>query len=143
MANKNPTKTSFGAGNQPNKRRGKSERTKILESFERESKTEDGFYDLLTTKAFNPEDQFSFKELLNRLSPMPKAVAPTVNFEFDPKASLTNQSAQVLTAISNGDIPPDLGGSIINSISSLIKIKEVTEIEERLAAMEARIEQDS
>ena len=68
MANKTPTKTSFNKDNQPSVRkgRGKSERTKILESFERLSRTEDEFYDLLTKKAFNPEDHFSFKELLNQ-----------------------------------------------------------------------------
>ena len=75
MANKTPTKTSFTKANQP-KGRGKSERTKILESFERLSKTEDEFYDLLTLKAFDPEDNFSFKELLVRMSPIPKATMP-------------------------------------------------------------------
>lgn len=134
--------TSFGTENQPKKRkpRGKSERTKILESFGRLSRTEEEFYDLLTEKAFNPEDQFSFKELLSRMSPIPKAVAPFVKFDFDASANLHDQSGQVLEAISKGELPPDIGGSILAGISSMVKVKEVTDIDERLKAMESHVE---
>lgn len=142
MANKTPTKTSFSKDKQPKARkpRGKSERTKILESFKRCTRTEDQFYDLLTEKAFNPEDQFSFKELLGRMSPMPKAVAPFVNFEFDPEANLHEQSGQVLEAIAKGELPPDIGSQILNGISSMVRVKEVTDIDERLKVMEKEIE---
>lgn len=140
MANKKPTKTSFSKDNQPRRGRGKSERTKILESFRRLSRTEEEFYDLLTEKAFNPEDQFSFKELLSRMSPIPKAVAPFVKFDFDAKANLHEQSGQVLEAIAKGELPPDIGGSILAGISSMVKVKEVTDIDERLKAMESHLE---
>lgn len=134
--------TSFGTENQPKKRtpRGKSERTKILESFGRLSRTEEEFYDLLTEKAFNPEDQFSFKELLSRISPIPKAVAPFVKFELDPDKNLHEQSAQILVAISKGEIPPDIGNSIISNMAHIVKVKEVTDMDERLKAMEAHVD---
>lgn len=106
MANSKPTKTSFNKDNQPKKGIGKSERTKILEAMQRAGETEEGFYDLLMEKAFNPEDNFTFKELLTRLSPIPKAVAPAVNFDFDATANLHEQSGQVLEAIAKGDLPP-------------------------------------
>lgn len=134
--------TTFGKDKQPSKRRGKSERTKILESFQRLGKTEEGFYDYLVERAYNPDDSFSFKELLTRISPIPKAVAPTVTFDFDEKADLHEQSAQILKAISDGDLPPDLGQGIINGIASMLKIKEVTDIDERLKEMERQLESD-
>jgi hypothetical protein len=129
----------FSKDYQP-KGRGKSERNKILDAMKRIGQTEDGFYDLLVERASNPEDTFTYKELLSRMSPIPKAVAPCVNFEFNDKGSLSEQSAQVLSAIAKGELAPDLGGAIINSISSMVKIKEVTDIEERLQKMEKEVE---
>jgi len=141
MANKTPTKTSFTKANQP-KGRGKSERTKILESFERLSKTEDEFYDLLTLKAFDPEDNFSSKELLVRMSPIPKATSPLVNFDFDEKAKPHEQSMQALSAVSEGKIPADLAHMFVTSISAMLNIQEKTDFEERLKAIEDASEQD-
>lgn len=140
MANKTPTKTSFSKDNQPKKGRGKSERTKILEAMERQAKTEEGFYDELITRAFNPDDNFTFKEVLSRMSPIPKAVAPFVEFTFDKKADLHLQAGQVLDAVSKGKIPPDIGASIISGISSIVKIKEVTVIDESLKRMEKHLD---
>jgi len=134
--------TTFGKNNQPKKKTGKkkSERTKILEAMARAGETEEGFYDLLITRALNPEDSFTFKELLTRMSPVPKAVAPMVEFDFPKKAAPHIQAASVVDAISNGKIPPDIGAMIIASIQSMIKIQEVTDIDERLKAMESQIE---
>ena len=142
MANKNPTKTSFNKKNQPNKGRGKSERTKILEAMVRAGETEEGFYDLLMTKAFNPEDNFTFKELLNRLSPIPKAVSPLVEFDFDPKALPHIQAMQALEAVAQGKIPADLANMFVTSVSSMLNIQEKTDFEERLKAIEDASEQD-
>ena len=141
MANKTPTKTSFTKDNQP-KGRGKSERTKILESFDRLSKTENEFYDLLTVKAFDPEDNFSFKELLVRMSPVPKAVNPLYEFTFDIEGSPHKQALQIIDAISDGKLPSDVGNIIITSISSMLNIQEKTDFEERLKAIEDASEQD-
>ncbi len=136
MANKTPTKTSFSKSNQPKKGRGKSERTKILDAMKRQSKTEDGFYDELVTRAFNPDDNFSFKELLSRMSPIPKATSPLVNFDFDEGAKPHIQSMQALTAVAKGKIPADLAHMFVTSISSMLNIQEKTDFEERLKAIE-------
>lgn len=135
--------TSFSKDSQPKNRRGKSERTKILESFKRLSKTEDEFYDLLTAKAFTPDDQFSFKELLSRISPVPKSTMPLYEFDFDENGTPLEKSSQVLKAMSIGRIPADVGGILINSIASMIKIQEVTDIDERLKIMENQREQNT
>ena len=130
--------TSFNKDKQPTKRtpRGKSERTKILEAMARKGKTEEGFYDLLIDKAHNPEDAFSFGELLKRISPLSKSVAPLINFNIPKGAKPHEQAEHTVKAIAEGKIPADLGNIVIAGITSMLKIKEVTDFEERLAAIE-------
>lgn len=132
--------TSFNKDNQPKGRkpRGKSERTKILEAMERKSKTEDGFYELLVEKAHNPEDQFSFGELLKRLSPISKSVAPMIKFEMPANAKPHEKASYVIHAIADGKIPADLGGIVISGITSMLKIQELTDFDDRLKAIEKK-----
>ena len=135
MGNKNPD-NQFGKDKQPHKRRGKAERTKIIEAMARQSKTEEDFYDYLVTRAFNPEDNFGAPELLKRLYPIPKATLPMVEFEFDESASLSVQASQIMKASSSGKIAPDVAGTFIASIASMLKITEITDLEERIKALE-------
>ena len=131
--------TKFSKENQPKaKRRGrcKSERTKILEAMERQGETEEGFYDLLVERAKKPEDNFTFKELLMRLSPLPKAVAPLVEFDFPQDSKPHIQAAYVLAAVSSGIIPSDIGNVFVQSIKSMIDIEAYTALTARIAAIE-------
>lgn len=130
--------TSFTSDNQPPNRpgRGKSERNKILEAMERAGKTEEGFYDLLIKKAMDNDDSFTLKELMTRLSPIPKSVSPLVNFEFPKDASPHKQAVCVLSAVSEGIIPSDIGNMFIQSIKSLIDIEEYTDLKDRIDAIE-------
>lgn len=131
------SETSFSKDKQPAKGRGKAERTKILEAMERAGKTEDGFYDLLMERAFNLEDNFTFKELLVRISPIPKSVAPMVEFDFDATLKPHAQAVQVLDAAAKGKIPSDIAHMFITSISAMLNIQEKTDFEDRLEAIEA------
>ncbi len=137
--------TSFDKGIQPKERkgRGKSERTKILEAMERAGQTEAGFYDLLMEKAFNPEDNFTFKELLNRMSPLPKAVNPIVEFDFPKEAKPHVQAAFVLDAVANGVIPSDIGNMFVQSIKAMIDIEEYTDLKERIEKLEKALSGES
>ena len=132
------TKTSFDKDKQPKTRkpRGKSERTKILEAMKRAGTTENDFYDSLLERSLNKEDTFGFKEMLNRMSPIPKAVAPLYEFTFNEKGTPHKQAMQVLAAMSKGKIPSDIGALFITGIQSMLKIQEVTDIDDRLKAME-------
>lgn len=65
-----------------------------------------------------------------------KGRADYVEFRLPKNKTPIQQANYVLEAISNGDISVTVGNSIIASISSLIKIEEVTEIKERLEALE-------
>ena len=139
------TKTSFDSGNQPKERkgRGKSEITKILDAMKRAGQTEEGFYDLLMEKAFNPEDNFTFKELLNRMSPMPKAVNPIVEFDFPKEAKPHVQAAFVLDAVASGVIPSDIGNMFVQSIKAMIDIEEFTSLKERIEKLEKALAGES
>ena len=134
--------TTFDKDKQPAKGRGKSERTKILDAMKAAEFTEEGFYQLLVTKAHDPEDNFAFKELLSRLSPVPKAVNPLYEFPFDVDGSPHKQALQIIDAIADGKLPSDVGNIIITSISSMLNIQEKTDFEERLKAIEDASEQD-
>lgn len=136
----------FSSENQPTKERrgrGKSERNKILEAFKRAGKTEDGFYDLLVLKAYDPEDNFTFKEVLNRISPLNKAVAPTIEFDFPEEAKPYIQASAVMKGIADGIIPPDIGAQFISSIKSMIDIEEYTDLKERIEKLEATLNGES
>lgn len=130
------TKTSFTKKAQPKSRRGKTERTKILEAMKRAGVTESGFYDMLVERATDAEDNFTFKELLVRMSPIPKAVAPLVKFEFPKKDKPHIQAAYVLDAVSKGIIPSDIGNTFIQSIKAMIDIEEFTNLKERIEKIE-------
>ena len=115
----------------------------MLEAMKRYGKTEDGFYDLLMERAFNPEDNFTFKELLIRLSPIPKATAPMVKFEFPKDAKPHIQAAHVLAAIAEGEIPSDIGNVFVQSIKAMIDIEEYTDLKERIIKLEETLNGES
>jgi hypothetical protein len=128
--------SSFKPGNSPPKHRGKRERTKLIDALIRQGETEEGFYDLLITRALSGDDTFAFGELTKRVSPIPKQVSPTIEFDFPEAAKPYEQAAAVMLGISKGVIPPDIGYSFISSIGSMVDIEKTTEIKGRLEAIE-------
>ena len=107
--------------------------------MQRAGQTEDGFYDLLVERSLNPEDNFTFKELLARLSPIPKAVSPAVQFEFPKDAKPHVQASYVLSAMSKGEVPSDIGSIFVQSIKAMIDIEEYTDLKERIEAIESSL----
>lgn len=136
MANKHANSGSFSSSNQPKSKRGKTERIKILEAMERAGKTEEGFYDLLVERSLNVDDNFTFKELLTRVSPVPKAVSPHIEFDFPEESKPHEQAVCVMAAIAAGKIPPDIGATFISSIKYMIDIDEYTNLKERIELIE-------
>jgi hypothetical protein len=76
--------------------------------------------------------------LLNRCSPTLKPQALPVQFELNLQGSATEQAAQVLEAIATGELPPDTGNQIIDSMSKIYGIKQIDELEQRIALLEGR-----
>lgn len=131
-------KKLFTPENQPSKRkgRGKSERTKFLEALKRKSYSEDDFYDKLIESAMTEEGGIALESVLKRVSPIPKPVAPMVQFKFDKSARPHEKADQLIEAISTGDVPPDLGAMLIGSIKAMVDIEEYTDLKVRIEKLE-------
>ncbi len=143
--------TTFSEGTQPEKRRGKSKRTLILEAIKEESllavtssssndDCEKAFFGHILKRAVNPEDQNSamlLKTVLDKGWSSVKSSMEPVKFKLDKSKPLDQQASQILMAISDGNLPPDVGVMMINAITNMLKIKEVTDLEERIKALEA------
>ena len=62
-----------------------------------------------------------------------------VNFEFNPNAKPNEQANQVLQAVANSEIAPDIGQMFVSSIKSMIDIEEYTDLKDRIMALEKLI----
>jgi len=148
MGKKNST--SFGEENQPNKRRGKSAKTIIIETFIENShlnlkkkatkeEAEKAFFNLVAKSAFDPQDKergLCINLLANKGWANVKPSSEMVTFEFNEDAQPHEQAFQVIKAISEGQIPPDIGGMIIQSIRAMIDIEEYTDLKLRIESIE-------
>jgi hypothetical protein len=76
--------------------------------------------------------------VIARITPSLKATAERVRFEFDATAPMTTQVQAVLQGIADGEVPTDIGKQIIESIAALAGIKQMDELEQRLAAWEGK-----
>ena len=129
---------AFDSDNQPEmdsrKPRGKGKRTLMLDAIR--STVEGGeaeFLQQVVTVALGNgggEDAKPNPQLLTlvlqRIEPPLKSTMPLIEFEFDENATPSVQASQVMKAVSDGVIPPDVGQLFIGSISSMLKIEEVT-----------------
>lgn len=131
--------TKFSSTNQPKKGRGKSPRTKWLEALKSHGKTEEEFYQLVIKEALDSKSPMAISEVLKRISPIPKQVAPTIEFELDNTAPPHKKAEQILDAISTGQIPPDIGATLISSIKAFVDIEEFTELKRRIENLEKKL----
>jgi hypothetical protein len=141
MANAIPTKTSLKKGdNLPP--RGKGKKSMMLAAIREVCGSEQEFLahvvkagigDMHNDIAPNPT---LLTLALNRIEPPLKAIAPMVEFDFDPKAKPHEQASQILKAVSNSYIAPDIGQMFIASIKSMIDIEEYTDLKNRIEKLE-------
>tara|TARA_R110001606_G_scaffold394869_1_gene566186 strand:+ start:425 stop:889 length:465 start_codon:yes stop_codon:yes gene_type:complete len=130
--------------------RGRSNKTIILEALRDASligltpkstkdACEKAFFTVIATAATNAEDPncgMCLKLLTDKGWASLKPSNETVTFEFDHKADVHVQAAQIVKAISTGDLAPDVGGAIITSIRSMMGIEADTVIKNRIADIE-------
>jgi len=151
MANKTPTRTTLKKGdNLPP--RGRSNKTLILEMLRENSHLELGegstkeqaekaFFNHVAIRAFNAEDTNSgmcLKLLSDKGWASIKPTSDTINFSFTKDATPADQASEVLHALSIGEIAPDTAKDIVTMISSMLKIQEVTDLEDRIIEIERR-----
>ncbi|MGN8062788.1 hypothetical protein ACTJK4_14110 [Ralstonia sp. 22111] len=132
--------TRFSADRQPARRRGKEMRTKILEAIKEETKlNEKGFYKAVAKKALSEGDTMMMKELLTRVAPAAKPVAPAVQFDFPENGTPVEQVDAVLRAVAAGKVSPDVGQQLVAMIRGKLDVLEISELADRLAAIEAQL----
>lgn len=82
-------------------------------------------------------DMMACRTIVDRIvSPLRPKTEP-VAFELDSGQPLTQQAAQVLDAVSEGDLDPVTGKALIDSIAGLARVTEIDELTKRLEALEA------
>lgn len=140
----------FDSENQPKERspRGRDKRLLIIEALERQGQSEKEFYDLLVMAALGiSEDEsvaklqpVAFTEMMKRLHPIPKQVAPVIEFDYPADGTLLEKAQAIEAGISDATIPPDIGIGLIQALANVAKVEEVTEIKERLERLEQLLE---
>ena len=75
--------------------------------------------------------------VLSRVLPALSAQSEKVQFDLDPAAPLAKQVEQVLAATAEGELAPDTAKQIIETIGALGAIRQMDEIEQRIAKLEA------
>jgi len=91
--------------------------------------------DVIVEKALDGDIQAA-SLVLSRITPVLRAQSEKVSFSFDAKASLAAQVEDVIQGVADGNLSPDSGKQIIETISALGSIKYIDELEVRLAALE-------
>ena len=148
MTNKSTQITSDSRKSMP--LRGRSKKTIIMEALRKEAMScvpnnasnddaEDAWFAHLVKKAFDPEDKDSglcLRLVTERGWAALKPSSDCVSFEFDKDATPTTQAAQVMDAVSEGHIPPDLGLAFVSGIKSMIDIEASTELKARIEQIE-------
>lgn len=146
------TKTSFDKDKQPAKRapRGKSKKNVVLEALKAKGvlglrvnssneKAEAAFFGELVTVALNEEDNnrgMCLKLLADKGWASIKPSSEKVVFPFTKDAPPHIQAAQVMDAVAQGLIPPDIGNTFVQSIKAMIDIEEYTNLKERIENLE-------
>ncbi|SEP49923.1 hypothetical protein SAMN02990966_07455 [Rhodospirillales bacterium URHD0017] len=76
--------------------------------------------------------------VVNRVLPVLRPQSEKVTFTLNADASISKQVEQVLVAISQGEVAPDVGKKIIEAVQSLANVRAVEDLEQRIMMLEAR-----
>lgn len=76
--------------------------------------------------------------MLDRTMPRLKAQSKLIQFEFDIESSMTDRAEMVMAAIAKGDVAPDVGNSLIDSMSKVHGLRQIDDLAERIAKLEGR-----
>lgn len=112
--------------------KGSTPQTKLIQRMLEDA---DGIVDAVVVKALEG-DTGAASLILSRVIPALKAQSEKIEFDFDATAPVSGQVEMVLTAISSGQVAPDVGRQIIEAINSLSQIRATEELETRIAALE-------
>lgn len=140
MANPNP-KHKFSSANQPPPR-GKSYRTVLIEALKASAQpmSEIEFVTHYIDQAMNSGDTGMLREIFLRLNPIPKPVAPPIEFDFPADGTPVEKMDAIIKGVSTGAVPADIGKMMADIIKSGLDIQEITELAVRLERLEKLLE---
>lgn len=78
--------------------------------------------------------------ILRKVMPASKATYPSIEFEYDPSWTHVKKADSIMTAMAQGEIPPDVGHMLIDGLQKMLGIEEVTELAIRLEKIEKLLE---
>ena len=134
--------------------RGKAQQTLILDAIKdkallgvsKDASKDDirkAVFGYLAEAAFNPTEEnamvsnTALSTIMKKGWPDLKAIDPVVEFELDTNLTPDKQASQIMKAIADGVLSPSVGVSLITAMAAVLKIAEVTELEERIKALES------
>ena len=156
--------TKFSADNQPDyeKRpaRGRNKASLIWEAMERRMKdkyeeadsyklrllAEKEFYDEWVEKSYSGlaiGENYLFGLLITRLHPQHKATNEHIEFSFPANGTPLQKFNAIMLAISNGEIPPDIGATLSQVINTGVNIQDVTELKVKIEDIEKAMKNDA
>lgn len=83
-------------------------------------------------------DMTACKMVLDRVYPTLRPESKKAVFRYDPQVPLAQQVSNVIAAIANGYLAPDVAKSVIESIQAVASVRCVDELEKRLAMLEGQ-----
>ncbi len=146
MANPNP-KHKFSSTNQP-PAKARTYRNVLLDALKTANKpmSEVEFVTYYVNEAMESEPAQAsamLREIFLRINPIPKPVAPPIEFDFPSDGSAIDKVNSIIHGVSIGIIPTDLGKSMVDMIKVGLDILEVTELAQRLERLERLLEEQA
>lgn len=124
------------SGNPKGRPRGsKNKRTVLGENFEMQGAE----VVAVVIEAAKSGDMTAAGLVLARLAPPLRAQSPTVQFELDRGLTLTEQAGQVIQAVAGGELSPDAGKMLLDSLAAYASMKTVDELAGKLSEIERRL----
>lgn len=124
------------SGNPKGRPKGSRNRRTVLgEDFEKQGAEVMG----VVIEAAKAGDMTAAGLVLARLAPPLRAQSPVVQFELDRSLTLTEQAGQVIAAVADGQLPPDAGKMLLDSLAAYANMKSVDELAEKLEEIERRL----
>ena len=138
----------FDSEYQPENRRTRNKLTLALEAIRSEcligtdptsskEETEKAVFAFMAKAAFNPTEDTAamstaaFNMLIKKMYPDSKATNDPINFKYNKTDTPAEKAESVMEAVAAGDIPTDIGSTLIGMIKDTIAITESTELIKR------------
>jgi len=91
---------------------------------------------MVINKALTEDDVTAAMALLNKVMPNLKASNEPVKFNLDTNKNISDIGAEIIGAISKGEVALDSGAQLVSSLASLAKLREIDDLTKRIELLE-------